>query len=77
MLVHLATEEGPLRLAANALADVQAISYRADFESLLACGAWRTLEPVFVTWRPGGTAAGTIVALEFLGNEYRPRPFSR
>lgn len=77
--VEVATAGGPIRLTATSLTHIQAISYRDGFEGLLACGPRREREPVFVTWRPsaagGGpaTVKGTIVALEFLGEEYLPR----
>jgi tetratricopeptide (TPR) repeat protein len=82
VVVHLAASDGPLRLEARAIADIMAISYREGFDPLLGCGARRGWEPVFATLRPAGQAAsppgrGIIVALEFLGDEYLPRPPAR
>ena len=79
IVVQVGTAEGTTRFAAKALVNVQSISYREGLEPLLSCGARRELEPVFVTWRPGpdapagGDIRGTIVAIEFLGEEYLPR----
>lgn len=78
VVVHVATAGDRLRFTAKSLAGIQAISYREGFEPLLACGPRRETEPVFVTWRPGdgagpGPVRGTVVALEFLGEEYLPR----
>jgi len=80
--VQVATADGTRRFTAKSLAAVQAVSYREGFEPLLACGPRREMEPVFVTWKPaagagggGGARAleGTLVVLEFLGEEYLPR----
>ncbi len=81
--VHVATADGTRRFTAKSLAAIQGISYREGFEPLLGCGPLRGMEPVFVTWKPAAGAAaggsapraieGTVVAVEFLGEEYLPR----
>ena len=82
VVVQLATADGPFRLTAKGIVDIQAISYLQDFDPLLSCGVRRAPEPVFATWRPAGAGSpgsvrGSVVALEFLGDEYRPHPKAR
>jgi tetratricopeptide (TPR) repeat protein len=69
-----------VRLFARAFEAVEFITYRDSVGGSVACGAQKSLDHVFVTWRPPASATtrmgsaydGEVVAVEMLPRDYTP-----
>jgi tetratricopeptide (TPR) repeat protein len=76
---HVRVDEGTEEYRATRFQDVEFVSYRDDLLGEVKCGAREPEDLVYVTWKegapasPGGPAAKTIVAVEFLPKDYKPR----
>jgi hypothetical protein len=76
---HVRIDGRAVQFRADRFEDIEFVSYRDDLRGNMACGDRTPEDLVFVTWREGGEsvkgteAPKTIVAVEFLPKDYRPK----
>jgi hypothetical protein len=76
---HVRVESRTEEYRAVRFQDVEFVSYRDDLAGEVKCGARDTEDLVYVTWKEGAPAGAgappskTIVALEFLPKDYKPK----
>jgi tetratricopeptide (TPR) repeat protein len=76
MILHVRIGGQPIQFRASQFQNVKFSSYRDDLRGDLACGSRDPENLVYVTWKAAAATAGatsprTLVALEFLPNDYR------
>jgi hypothetical protein len=76
---HVRIDGRAVQFRADRFEDIEFVSYRDDLRGNMACGDRTPEDLVFVTWREGGEAVKgteapkTIVAVEFLPKDYKPK----
>ena len=75
---HVRVESRTEEYRAARFQDVEFVSYRDDLAGEVKCGVRESEDLVYVTWKEGASAAGaspakTIVAVEFLPKDYKPK----
>jgi tetratricopeptide (TPR) repeat protein len=76
---HVRVESRTEEYRAVRFQDVEFVSYRDDLAGEVKCGARETEDLVYVTWKEAAPAAAgappskTIVAVEFLPKDYKPK----
>ncbi|MGH9312470.1 MAG: hypothetical protein ACRD1S_04650, partial [Vicinamibacterales bacterium] len=76
---HVRIDGQTAQFSAARFQDVEFVSYRDDLRGNVACGEREPEDLVFVTWRDGAAGAAgtpppkTVVAVEFLPKDYRPK----
>lgn len=61
------TTDGPVRVVATRMEEVQFFTFREDLTGIVRCGPMKDAPPVYVTWKAGAEAGSrVVVAIEFL-----------